>query len=171
MLRGLYNDPQGYYDHYWTRFEKCYLTGDVARIDEDGYIWIQGRADDVLKVSAHRISNAEVESALVSHAEVAEAAVIGKPHNIKGESIAAFVVLKEETEPNDELRSELIQHVRKEIGGIAKPDELWFVRGLPKTRSGKIMRRVVKAKVLGIPTGDITTLSNPESVKELEHLK
>jgi acetyl-CoA synthetase len=171
MLKGLYNDPQGYNDRYWTRFEKCYLTGDVARIDEEGYVWIQGRADDVLKVSAHRISNAEVESALVSHADVAEAAVIGKPHNIKGESIAAFVVLREETAPSDELRSELIQHVRKEIGGIAKPDELWFVRGLPKTRSGKIMRRVVKAKALGTPTGDITTLSNPETVSELEHLK
>ncbi|MDH5703729.1 MAG: acetyl-coenzyme A synthetase, partial [Aigarchaeota archaeon] len=137
----------------------------------DGYFWIQGRADDVLKVSGHRIGNSEVESALVSNPKVAEAAVIGKPHGLKGESIVAYVILRGGVEPSEELRQELRNHVAKEIGPIARPDEVYFVNDLPKTRSGKIMRRVVRAKVLGEPVGDISTLSNPEAVEELTKAK
>jgi len=168
MLRGLYKDPESYKSYYWTKFPEVYLAGDIARKDEDGYFWIQGRADDVLKISGHRIGNSEVESALVSHEKVAEAAVIGKPHEIKGESIVAYVVLKEDVAPSDELRIELIEHVAKEIGKIARPDEVWFVNDVPKTRSGKIMRRVVRAVALGSPPGDISTLTNPEAVEGIK---
>jgi acetyl-CoA synthetase len=171
MLRGLYKEPERYQEAYWSKFPNCYLTGDVARKDEDGYFWIQGRADDVLNVAGHRIGNSEVESALVSHAKVAEAAVIGKPHEIKGESITAFVVLKEGVEPSDELRTELRHHVGKEIGKIARPDEVFFVGDVPKTRSGKIMRRVIKAIATGKRVGDISTLRNPEAVQEIGKAK
>ncbi|MDH5362264.1 MAG: AMP-binding protein, partial [Aigarchaeota archaeon] len=171
MLRGLYKDPERYKNVYWSRFPDTYLAGDVARKDSDGYFWIQGRADDVLKVSGHRIGNSEVESALVSNPKVAEAAVIGKPHGLKGESIVAYVILRGGVEPSEELRQELRNHVAKEIGPIARPDEVYFVNDLPKTRSGKIMRRVVRAKVLGEPVGDISTLSNPEAVEELTKAK
>lgn len=171
MLRGLYKDPERYKNVYWSRFPDTYLAGDVARKDSDGYFWIQGRADDVLKVSGHRIGNSEVESALVSNPKVAEAAVIGKPHELKGESIVAYVILRGGVEPSKELRQELRNHVAKEIGPIARPDEVYFVNDLPKTRSGKIMRRVVRAKVLGEPVGDISTLSNPEAVEELTKAK
>jgi len=140
---------------------------DIEDIDSDGYFWVQGRDSDVLKVSGHRIGNSEIESALVSHPLVAEAAAIGKPHEIKGESITAFVILKKGTEISENLRKELIEHVGKEIGKLARPDEILFVEDLPKTRSGKIMRRVIKAKVLGQDTGNISTLSNPEAVEEL----
>ncbi len=171
MLRGLYKDPERYKNVYWSRFPDTYLAGDVARKDSDGYFWIQGRADDVLKVSGHRIGNSEVESALVSNPKVAEAAVIGKPHELKGESIVAYVILRGGVEPSEELRQEMRNHVAKEIGPIARPDEVYFVNDLPKTRSGKIMRRVVRAKVLGEPVGDISTLSNPEAVEELTKAK
>jgi len=171
MLRGLYKDPERYKDVYWSRFPDTYLAGDVARKDSDGYFWIQGRADDVLKVSGHRIGNSEVESALVSNPNVAEAAVIGKPHELKGESIVAYVILRGGIEPSEELRQELRMHVGKEIGPIARPDEVYFVNDLPKTRSGKIMRRVVRAKVLGEPVGDVSTLSNPEAVEDLTKAK
>ena len=167
MLRGLYKDPERYKQVYWSKIPHQYLTGDKARVDEDGYIWVQGRADDILKVAGHRIGNYEIESALVSHPRVAEAVVIGKPHQIKGESIVAFVRLKEGTVPSEELRGELREHVATEMGKIARPDEIWFVRDVPKTRSGKIMRRVVRAKVLGEPLGDLTTLMNPEAVDEI----
>ncbi|MDH5462506.1 MAG: acetate--CoA ligase, partial [Candidatus Bathyarchaeota archaeon] len=140
MLRGLYKAPERYVKTYWSKLPHMYLTGDKARKDEDGYFWIQGRADDILKVAGHRIGNYEVESALVSHDKVAEAVVIGKPHEIKGESIVGFVVLKEGVEPTDELRSELREHVAHEMGKLARPDEVWFVGDVPKTRSGKIMR-------------------------------
>jgi len=169
MLRGLYKNPERYQQVYWSKLPHKYLTGDKARKDEDGYLWIQGRADDILKVAGHRIGNYEVESALVSHRKVAEAVVIGKPHEIKGESIAAFVVLKEGVEPNDELRRELIEHVAHEVGKIARPDEVWFVKDVPKTRSGKIMRRVVRARALGEPLGDLSTLRNPEAVDEIAY--
>ncbi len=171
MLRGLYKDPESFVNIYWSKYPEVYLAGDIARKDEDGYFWIQGRADDVLKVSGHRIGNSEVESALVSHSKVAEAAVIGKPHEIKGEAIAAYVVLKEDVVPSDELRIELIEHVAREIGKIARPDEIWFVKDVPKTRSGKIMRRVVRAVALGNQPGDITTLTNPEAVEEIRKAK
>ena len=167
MLRGLYKDPERYKQVYWSKIPHQYLTGDKARADEDGYIWVQGRADDILKVSGHRIGNYEIESALVSHPKVAEAVVIGKPHPVKGESIVAFVRLKEGNTPSEALRAELREHVATEMGKIARPDEIWFVRDVPKTRSGKIMRRVVRAKVLGETLGDLTTLMNPEAVDEI----
>ena len=167
MLRGLFKAPERYQQYYWSRFPDVYLAGDIARLDQDGYFWIQGRADDVLKISGHRISNSEIESAVVSHRAVAEAVAIGKTHPIKGESISVYVVLKEGVRPSDKLRIELREHVAQEIGKIARPDEVWFVRDVPKTRSGKIMRRVVRAKALGEPVGDISTLRNPEAVEEL----
>jgi acetyl-CoA synthetase len=171
MLRGLYKAPERYVKTYWSKLPHMYLTGDKARKDEDGYLWIQGRADDILKVAGHRIGNYEVESALVSHDKVAEAVVIGKPHEIKGEAIVGFVVLKEGVEPTDELRSELREHVAHEMGKLARPDEVWFVGDVPKTRSGKIMRRVVRARVLGAPLGDLSTLRNPEAVDEIAYAK
>ncbi len=167
MLRGIYKNPDRYKKTYWDKFDGLYLAGDVTRKDDDGYFWIQGRADDVLNVSGHRIGNSEVESALVSHPMVAEAAVVGKPHELKGESITAFVVLKSTASPSDELRTELREHVGKEMGKIARPDELWFVTDVPKTRSGKIMRRVIRSKALGKEVGDTSTLANPEAVDEI----
>ncbi len=167
MLRGLYKEPDRYKKTYWNTFSDTYLAGDIARRDKDGYFWIQGRADDVLNVAGHRIGNSEIESALVSHKAVAEAAVIGKPHKIKGESVTAFVILKKGLLPDEALRKELREHVGKEIGKIVKPDEIFFVQDLPKTRSGKIMRRVIRAKALNQPVGDISTLANPEAVEEI----
>jgi len=171
MLRGIYKNPERYKETYWSKFKDTYLAGDVTRIDNDGFFWIQGRADDVLNVSGHRIGNSEVESALVSHPLTAEAAVIGKPHELKGESITAYVVLKKDIEPSEELRKELREHVGKEMGKIARPDEIWFVNDVPKTRSGKIMRRVIRSKALGKEVGDISTLSNPEAVDEIAKAK
>jgi acetyl-CoA synthetase len=137
MLAGLYKNPEKYYDVYWSKYKNVYLTGDIARLDEDNYFWIQGRADDVLKVAGHRLSNAELESVLVSHPAVAEAAVVGKPHEVKGESIIGFVVLKKGVSISEKLRQELIEYVAQKIWKIAKPDSLFFVNDLPKTRSGK----------------------------------
>ena len=171
MLRGIYKNPERYQDTYWSKFKDTYLAGDVTRIDNDGFFWIQGRADDVLNVSGHRIGNSEVESALVSHPMVAEAAVIGKPHQLKGESITSYVVLKGDVEPTDELRKQLREHVGAEMGKLARPDEIWFVNDVPKTRSGKIMRRVIRSKALGKDTGDISTLANPEAVEEIGKAK
>jgi len=171
MLRGIYKNPERYQETYWSKFKDIYLAGDVTRKDDDGFFWIQGRADDVLNVSGHRIGNSEVESALVSHPMVAEAAVIGKPHEVKGESIVSYVVLKEEANPTEELRKELWAHVGNEMGKIARPDEIWFVHDVPKTRSGKIMRRVIRAKSLGKDTGDTSTLANPEAVDEIGNAK
>ncbi len=167
MLRGIYKSPDRYKNTYWSKFPGIYLAGDVTRRDDEGYFWIQGRSDDVLKISGHRIGNSEVESALVSHPMVAEAAVIGKPHELKGESITSYVVLKRGIEPSDALRIELMNHVSKELGKIAKPDEIWFVSDVPKTRSGKIMRRVIRARALGQEVGDTSTLANPEAVDEI----
>jgi len=167
MLRGIYKNPQRYKDTYWNKFEGIYLAGDVARKDNDGYFWVQGRADDVLNVSGHRIGNSEVESALVSHPQVAEAAVIGKPHELKGEAIFAYVVLKTGVEPTMDLKKELREHVGKEMGKIARPDDILFVNDVPKTRSGKIMRRVIRAKAMGKEVGDTSTLANPEAVDEI----
>lgn len=153
------NDPK-YRELYWEKIPNVYFTGDSAKRDEDGYFWITGRNDDVLKVSGYRFGSAELESAFVSHLSVAEAAVIGKPHEIKGEAIKAFIILKHGVEPTDQLKDELKQQVRKLIGPIATPDEIVFVDKLPKTRSGKIMRRVLKAQELGQPVGDISTLED-----------
>jgi acetyl-CoA synthetase len=165
MLRGLYKDPERYKNVYWGKYPDTYLAGDVCRKDSDGYFWVQGRSDDVLNVAGHRIGNSEVESALVSHPKVAEAAVVGKPHELKGESITAFVVLKKGIEPSEDLRKELREHVGDEIGKIARPDEIGFVNDVPKTRSGKIMRRIIRAKAIGEKVGDISTLANPEAVE------
>jgi acetyl-CoA synthetase len=171
MLRGIYKNPERYKETYWGKYKGVYLAGDVTRQDSDGYFWIQGRADDVLKISGHRIGNSEVESALVSHPMVAEAAVIGKPHAEKGESITSYVVLKKGIEPTEELKKILRDHVGKEMGKLARPDEIWFVSDVPKTRSGKIMRRVIRAKALGQEVGDTSTLANPEAVDEIDKAK
>jgi acetyl-CoA synthetase len=158
MLRTIYRDPDRMVTQYWSKFKGWYQTGDSARKDQDGYIWIIGRMDDVIKVSGYRLGTAEVESALVSHPAVAEAAAIGLPHEVKGNAIHAYVILRKGYEPNDKLREDLRNHVGHEMGPIAKPDEITFVDSLPKTRSGKIMRRLLKARALGQPDGDVSTL-------------
>jgi acetyl-CoA synthetase len=158
MLRTIWNDPDRYVQQYWSRFPGMYMTGDSARRDEDGYYWIIGRVDDVIKVSGYRLGTAEIESALVSHPSVAEAAAIGLPHEIKGHAIHTFVILKTGYQKSDKLIEELRQHVGHEVGPIAKPEQIEIVDSLPKTRSGKIMRRVLKARALGIDPGNLSTL-------------
>ncbi len=158
MLRTVYGDDERYQQQYWSKFGNMYQTGDSARKDKDGYIWVIGRMDDVLKVSGYRLGTAEVESALVSHSAVAEAAVIGLPHEIKGNAVHAYVILNAGQNGNDELANDLLAHVRKEMGPIAKPESITFVDSLPKTRSGKIMRRLLKAQALGEDVGDTSTL-------------
>jgi acetyl-CoA synthetase len=160
MLRTIYKDPDRYVSQYWSKFPGVYFTGDSARRDKDGDFWIIGRVDDVLKVSGYRLGTAEIESALVSHPAVAEAAAIGLPHEIKGNAIHAYVILRAGFEPSDSLTEELKAHVGHEMGAIAKPEKITIVTQLPKTRSGKIMRRVLKARALGLPEGDITTLED-----------
>jgi acetyl-CoA synthetase len=168
MLRTLWGDPDRYVKTYWSAFKDklVYFTGDGARIDEDGYFWIMGRIDDVLNVSGHRIGTAELESSLVAHKAVSEAAVIGKPHDIKGEVPVAFVVLREGFEPSVGLKKELRDWVRNTIGPIAVPDDIIFVEKLPKTRSGKIMRRLLRAVLSGQPLGDVTTLEDEKAIEE-----
>ena len=158
MLRTIYRDPERFKIQYYGKFGDMYQTGDSARKDKDGYIWIIGRIDDVIKVSGYRLGTAEVESALVSHSAVAEAAAIGLPHEIKGNAIHTYVILKAGVEKSDKLVEELRNHVGHEIGPIAKPDTITIVDSLPKTRSGKIMRRVLRARAMGVPEGDISTL-------------
>jgi acetyl-CoA synthetase len=158
MLRTIYKDPDRYVQQYWSKYPGAYFTGDSARKDEDGYFWIIGRVDDVIKVSGYRLGTAEIESALVSHPAVAEAAAIGLPHEIKGNAIHTWVILKAGHEANEALIEELKAHVGHELGPIAKPEKITFVPQLPKTRSGKIMRRVLRARALGMPEGDLTTL-------------
>lgn len=157
QMRTIFGDPARYVT-YWDTIEGVYFAGDAAHMDSDGYIRIQGRVDDVIKVSGHRLGSMEIESSLVSHPAVAEAAAIGKPDPVKGEHVKVFVILKQGIESSDALANELKQHVRTVVGALAMPDELEFVLSLPKTRSGKIMRRVVRAKELGEPVGDISTL-------------
>ncbi|QDV22175.1 acetate--CoA ligase [Aureliella helgolandensis] len=160
MLRGIWGDPERFQEQYWSKVPGMYLTGDNARQDSDGYYWIMGRIDDVINVSGHRLSTIEVESALVSHPAVAEAAVVAKPDEIKGQAIAAFVTLRV-AEPTEELRKELLMHVRKEIGALAQPDAIRFTNSLPKTRSGKIMRRLLRDIASGkAQTGDTSTLED-----------
>ncbi len=160
MLRTVWNDPDRYVNQYWSRFPGMYMTGDSARRDEDGYFWIIGRVDDVIKVSGYRLGTAEIESALVSHPAVAEAAAIGLPHEVKGNAIHCFVILRNGFEKSDKLCEELRQHVGHEVGPIAKPELVEIVDSLPKTRSGKIMRRVLKAKALGVDPGNLSTLED-----------
>jgi acetyl-CoA synthetase len=161
MLRGLWRDPKRYESVYWTEVQNSYFTGDGCRQDRDGYYWIVGRIDDVLNVAGHRIGTAEVESALVSHQKVAEAAVVGRPDQLKGQALVAFVTLKTGVYPDPKLQEELRQHVAKEIGPVAKPDDIRFAEALPKTRSGKIMRRLLKQIAAGTEIkGDTTTLED-----------
>jgi acetyl-CoA synthetase len=161
MLRGIWGDDERYKLQYWSDVPHSYLCGDNARQDADGYYWIMGRIDDVLNVSGHRLSTIEIESALVSHDAVAEAAAVGRPHDLKGEAVAVFVTLTAGIEPNDELRQALKDHVRKEIGALAVPDDIRFTASLPKTRSGKIMRRLLRDVAAGRETsGDTTTLED-----------
>ncbi|WP_376790065.1 acetate--CoA ligase [Thermoflexus sp.] len=158
MSRTLYGDPERYVKTYWSKYPGWFFTGDSARRDEDGYFYIIGRVDDVLKVSGYRLGTAEIESALVAHPAVAEAAAIGLPHEVKGEGIHCYVILKAGYSPSEALAEELRQHVAQLIGPIARPEAIHFVDKLPKTRSGKIMRRVLRARALGLPEGDLSTL-------------
>ncbi len=169
LMRGVYGEPDRFRQTYFTQFPGVYTTGDGARVDEDGYYWLMGRIDDVIKISGHRIGTAEVESALVSHPSVAEAAVVGPPHEVKGQSIYAFVTLKVGEEESDDLKKDLVAHVRQVIGPIASPDKIQFAEALPKTRSGKIMRRILKKIAAGDidNLGDTSTLADPTVVNEL----
>jgi acetyl-CoA synthetase len=161
MLSGIWGDDERYKIQYWSDVPHKYLCGDNARCDDDGYYWIMGRIDDVLNVSGHRLSTIEIESALVSHPSVAEAAAVGRPHDIKGEAVAVFVTLTQDAVPSEELRKALKAHVRKEIGALAVPDDIRFTTSLPKTRSGKIMRRLLRDIAAGRQTvGDTTTLED-----------
>jgi acetyl-CoA synthetase len=181
MLRGIWGDPERYQEQYWSRFPGVYFTGDGAKRDPDGYIWLLGRVDDVLNVAGHRIGTAEVESALVDHELVAEAAVVGVPHEIKGQAIAAFVTLKDGVRPVErlaegglgadvsaELLDELKEHVARKIGAIARPDRIILSHDLPKTRSGKIMRRLLRDIAQGKTLGDTTTLTDASVLDQLK---
>jgi acetyl-CoA synthetase len=169
QMRTVYGDHQRFVETYFTAYPGKYFTGDGCRRDEDGFYWITGRVDDVINVSGHRMGTAEVESALVSHDAVAEAAVVGYPHDIKGQGIYAYVTLRQGVEADDALRKNLVAHVRNEIGPIASPDLIQFAPGLPKTRSGKIMRRILRkiAENEFSNLGDTSTLAEPEVVKDL----
>jgi acetyl-CoA synthetase len=171
MVRTIYGDDARFKETYWERFEKqgWYLAGDGAMRDDDGCHWILGRIDDVINVSGHRLSTMEVESSLISHALVKEVAVVGYKHEIKGQGIAAFVTLPANTEMNDEVRKALKMHVRADIGAIAQPDKIYLAEGLPKTRSGKIMRRLLRQIADGEEiTGDVTTLEDPTVLDKLK---
>ncbi len=167
MLRTVYGDPARYREQYWSKFDGIYFTGDGAKFDTEGYFWVLGRVDDVINVSGHRIGTMEVESALVEHPTVAEAAVIGKTHEIKGQAVSAFVSLKEGVNGNEELIKELKGFVAKKIGALARPDDIFFTAELPKTRSGKIMRRLLRDIAEGRALGDTTTLADPTVVTAL----
>ncbi len=168
MARTIWGDDERYRQVYWSKWQNLYFPGDGAKRDEDGYFWILGRVDDVLNVAGHRIGTMEVESALVDHPAVAEAAVVGRTHELKGQALAAFVTLKEGKQPDDKLREELKAHVAKKIGALARPDDILFTADLPKTRSGKIMRRLLKDIAEGRTLGDTTTLADPAVVDRLK---
>jgi acetyl-CoA synthetase len=168
MARTIYGDDERYAKTYWSEIPGSYFTGDGARCDEDGYYWIMGRVDDVINVSGHRLGTMEIESALVAHPRVAEAAVVGRPHDMKGQAIAAFVTLETGCQPSPELKEELRQWVAKEIGALARPDDLKFTEVLPKTRSGKIMRRLLRELATsGEIKGDTTTLEDMQALVNL----
>jgi len=169
MLRGIYGDPERYVKQYWNKWTSdIYFAGDGAKLDADGFFWLLGRVDDVLNVAGHRIGTMEVESALVDHPKVAEAAVVGRTHEIKGQAVAAFVTVKEGVEASEALMLELKDHVAKKIGAIAKPDDVIFTADLPKTRSGKIMRRLLRDIAEGKALGDTTTLADPNVISRLK---
>jgi acetyl-CoA synthetase len=169
MLRGIYGDPERYVSMYWSKWTPdVYFAGDGAKLDADGFFWLLGRVDDVLNVAGHRIGTMEVESALVDHPKVAEAAVVGRSHEIKGQAVAAFVTVKEGVQTSEMLMTELKEHVAKKIGAIAKPDDVIFTADLPKTRSGKIMRRLLRDIAEGKALGDTTTLADPNVVARLK---
>jgi acetyl-CoA synthetase len=168
MLRTIYGDDKRYKEQYWSRFPGRYFTGDGAKRDADGYFWILGRVDDVLNVAGHRIGTMEIESALVSHPAVAEAAVVGKPHEVKGNVVVAFVITRAGREATPVMEDDLKEHVAKEIGAIARPESIFFTADLPKTRSGKIMRRLLRDIATGHALGDVTTLADPKVVASLK---
>ncbi len=168
-MRTVFGDHERFVQTYFSNYPGMYFTGDGCRRDEEGYYWITGRVDDVLNVSGHRMGTAEIESALVAHPKVAEAAVVGYPHDIKGQGIYCYVTLKAGETPSEELKKELVAHVRKEIGPIAAPDLIQFAPNLPKTRSGKIMRRILRkiAEDDFSNLGDTSTLADPSVVEDL----
>jgi acetyl-CoA synthetase len=168
MLMDIYKNPIRYKETYWSRFKGMYYTADYAIKDEEGYFWLLGRADEVLKVAGHRIGTAEIESSVVATPFAAEAAVVGVPDEVKGEVIVIFVILKEGFKPENDIKEKIIDNIRKQIGPIATPKEIYFVAKLPKTRSGKIMRRILKAIILDKPIGDVTTLEDEASVDEIK---
>ncbi len=168
MLRNIYGDPQRFKDTYWSRFPGIYFTADGAKLDDEGYFWLLGRVDDVINVSGHRIGTMEVESALVDNLKVAEAACIGKDHEVKGQAIVAFVTLKDQVAMSDDVITELKAHVAGKIGAMARPDDIYFAAELPKTRSGKIMRRLLRDVAEGRALGDTTTLADPAVVDSLK---
>jgi acetyl-CoA synthetase len=169
QMRTVFGDHKRFVETYFSTFKGLYFTGDGARRDEDGFYWITGRVDDVINVAGHRLGTAEIESALVAHPKVAEAAVVGYPHDIKGQGIYAYVTLRIDEEPSEGLRAELVQWVRKEISPIAAPDLLQWAPNLPKTRSGKIMRRILRkiAADEHSQLGDVSTLADPTVVDDL----
>jgi acetyl-CoA synthetase len=167
MLLGIHGNPERYKEAYWSRFPGVYYTGDYAVKDKDGYFWVLGRADEVLKVAGHRIGTAELEDAAISHPQIAEAAVVGKDDPVKGESIVIFVKLKEGVDPSPDLKKDIAGHMRKVVGPIAVPDEIYFTAGLCKTRSGKVMRRVLKAVANNKDVGDLTTVEDESCVVEI----
>jgi acetyl-CoA synthetase len=175
LIAALWGEPERYGRDYWDRIPGVYSTGDSAHIDEDGYVWFAGRADEIIKIAAHRLGTIEVETAFLKHPAVAEAGVTGRPDELRGEVISAFVMLRQGHQPTEQLRKELLETVRQELGPVAVIGELEFVNMLPKTRSGKIMRRVLKAVTLGKDPGDITTIEDEGSVEEArqawEHLR
>jgi acetyl-CoA synthetase len=168
MARTIFNDPERYEKAYWSDIPGSYFTGDGARMDEDGYFWLMGRVDDVINVSGHRLGTMEVESALVAHPKVAEAAVVGRPDELKGQAISAFVTLESGFTPTKETKDELRAWVAKEIGSLARPDDIRFTDQLPKTRSGKIMRRLLREMATnGEIKGDVTTLEDFSVIAKL----
>jgi acetyl-CoA synthetase len=158
MMTTIYKDPERYVKQYWTKYPGKYMAGDSAKRDKDGYFWVIGRTDDVIKVAGYRLGTAEIESALVSHPAIAEAAVIGLAHEVKGQAIHCYCLLRQGFKASDALSDEVKNHVAQHLGPIVRPEKVTFVETLPKTRSGKIMRRVLKARAQGLPEGDISTL-------------
>src|SRR5207253_488025 len=167
MTQGFWKDPRRYEETYWSRWPNVWVHGDWAYVDEDGFWFIQGRSDDTLKIAGKRLGPAEVESVLVGHPAVAEAGVVGVPHAVKGEAIVCFVVLRRDSAPSEPLRAELAERVAKQMGKALKPERVLFVRDLPKTRSAKVMRRVIRATYLGNEPGDLSSLENPAALKAI----